>query len=84
MNEDSWPETIQSTAKLQCPVVVTAYTKYECPMDFFRYKKECQRSVRVIMPPVKNPFASEKPERNFISDDEAPLIFKNFYCFVVE
>lgn len=84
MNEDSWPETIQSTAKLQCPVVVTAYTKYECPMDFFRYRSECQRSFRVIMPPVKNPFASEKPERNFISDDEAPLIFKNFYYFVVE
>lgn len=83
-NEDSWPETIKAAAKMECPVVVSAYTKYECPLDFLRYKSECERSIRVILPPVKNPFSSRKPERNFISDNEAPLIFKNFYCFVVQ
>lgn len=82
--EDTWPETILAAANLHVPIVVTAYTEYESPLDMSRFAEECQRKLRLIQPPSQNPFASVKPERNFISDDEAPLMFKNYYCFVVE
>ncbi|XP_023297280.2 uncharacterized protein LOC111679909 [Lucilia cuprina] len=82
--EDTWPETILAAANLQVPIVVTAYTEYESPLDMQRFAEECQRKLRLIQAPSQNPFASVKPERNFISDDEAPLMFKNYYCFVVE
>lgn len=82
--EDTWPETILAASKLQVPTVVTAYTEYESPLDMTRFAVECQRKLKIIQAPAKNPFASVKPERNFISDDEAPLMFKNYYYFVIE
>lgn len=82
--EDTWPETIFAVSKLNAPIVVTAYTEYESPLDLDRFTEESKREMRLLQPPSQNPFASVKPERNFISDDEAPLMFKNYYCFVVE
>uniref|UniRef100_A0A1B0FDP4 Uncharacterized protein n=1 Tax=Glossina morsitans morsitans TaxID=37546 RepID=A0A1B0FDP4_GLOMM len=82
--EDTWPETILTASQLKVPVVVTAYTEYEMPLDLSRFLQESNRHLNVILPPHLNPFASVKPERNFISDDEVPLMFKNYYCFVVE
>lgn len=82
--EDTWPETILAAASLKCPVVVTSYTKYEAPLDMTRFLQESNRHINIVLPPIVNPFASEKPERNFISDEDAPLIFKNYYCFVIE
>ncbi|TMW50674.1 hypothetical protein DOY81_004242 [Sarcophaga bullata] len=82
--DDTWPDTILAASNLQVPIVVTAYTEYESPLDMTRFSEECQRKLRLVQPPSENPFASVKPERNFISDDEAPLMFKNYYCFVVE
>lgn len=82
--EDTWPETITAASNLHVPIVVTAYTEYESPLDMQRFLDECQRAVKIIQKPAENPFASVKPERNFISDNEAPLMFKNFFFFVVE
>ena len=82
--EDTWPDTIFAASNLQVPIVVTAYTEYESPLDMTRFSEVCQRKLRLVQSPSENPFASVKPERNFISDDEAPLMFKNYYCFVVE
>ncbi|XP_075159545.1 rho GTPase activating protein at 71E isoform X4 [Haematobia irritans] len=82
--EDSWPETIKAASKLQVPVVVTAYTEYEMPLDMERFVEECGRELKIVQAPQENPFSSVKPERNFISDDEAPLMFKNYFYFVVE
>lgn len=82
--EDTWPETILKASQLKVPIVVTAYTEYEMPLDMARLVQESSRPLNVILPPIINPFTSIKPERNFISDHEAPLIFKNYYCFIVE
>ncbi|XP_017019412.1 uncharacterized protein [Drosophila kikkawai] len=82
--EDTWPDTIQASLNLKCPVVVTSYTKYEAPLDLVHFVNQSNRHINVVLPPTTNPFSSEKPERNFISDNEAPFMFKNFYCFVVE
>ncbi|XP_067648596.1 uncharacterized protein [Eurosta solidaginis] len=82
--EDTWPETIRIATSIKCPIVVTSYTEYEAPMDISRLMQESSRCLNMVMPPTLNPFASKKPERNFISDEDAPLMFKNFYCFVVE
>lgn len=40
--------------------------------------------LTIIQPSEKNKYASKRPERNFISDDVAPLIFKNDYLFIVK
>ncbi|XP_014097389.2 uncharacterized protein [Bactrocera oleae] len=82
--EDTWPETIRIATNIKCPIVVTSYTAYEAPLDISRLIQESSRRINVILPPTLNPFASNKPERNFISDEEAPLMFKNYYCFLVE
>ncbi|XP_034482090.1 uncharacterized protein LOC117787627 [Drosophila innubila] len=82
--EDTWPDTIQASLNLKCPVVVTSYTKYEAPLDMSHFINQSNRKLNVVLPPTTNPFGSEKPERNFISDDDAPFMFKNFQCFIVE
>lgn len=82
--EDTWPQTIRIATNIKCPIVVTSYTAYEAPLDISRLILESSRRINVILPPTLNPFASKKPERNFISDEEAPLMFKNYYCFLVE
>ncbi|XP_037719703.1 uncharacterized protein LOC119553403 [Drosophila subpulchrella] len=82
--EDTWPDTIQAALNLKCLIVVTSYTKYEAPLDMAHFINQSNRHINLILPPTTNPFSSEKPERNFISDNEAPFMFKNFYCFVVE
>lgn len=88
---DTWPETVTCSLQLNCPVVVTSYTEFESPLDFAQIQKfaddrkgENQPPLEVVQPPATNPFASQRPERNFISDDVAPMIFKNFYYFVVK
>ncbi|KAI8037939.1 hypothetical protein M5D96_009440 [Drosophila gunungcola] len=83
-HEDTWPDTIQAALNIKCPIVVTSYTKYEAPLDMVHFINQSNRHLNVVLPPTTNPFSSEKPERNFISDDETPFMFKNFYCFVVE
>ncbi|KAH8405256.1 hypothetical protein KR222_000676, partial [Zaprionus bogoriensis] len=82
--QDTWPDTIRAALSLKCPVVVTSYTKYEAPLDMSHFLSESNRHVNVVLPPTTNPFGSQKPERNFISDDDAPFMFKNYQCFVVE
>lgn len=81
---DTWPRTIAAATDCGCPVVVTAYTEYECPLDLARLQKESRRSLELIQPPTPNPFASQRPDRNFISEEIAPMIFKNYYFFVVK
>ncbi|KAH8370432.1 hypothetical protein KR093_003449, partial [Drosophila rubida] len=82
--EDTWPDTIQAALNLKCPMVVTSYTKYEAPLDMKQFLNQSNRHLNVVLPPTTNPFGSEKPERNFISDDDAPFMYKNYQCFVVD
>ncbi|KAH0951137.1 hypothetical protein HN011_004534 [Eciton burchellii] len=77
---DTWPETIKEFCKTGVPVCVTSYTKYEIPRDMIRIKSLVD--VETILEPRRNPFASIKPDRNFVSDDTAPLIYKN-YCIAI-
>lgn len=86
---DTWPETIRVAVSLCCPIVVTSYTEFESPRDLERLQSEAaklsnQRELIIISPPKLNPFSSQRPERNFVSDEMAPMIFKNFYFFVVK
>lgn len=81
---DTWPETIRSAVSYDCPIIVTSYTEVESPLDFARLEKECNKTLNVLKSPDVNPFSSYRPERNFISDEIAPMIFKNYYCFIVK
>lgn len=81
---DTWPLTIKSATSMNCPIAVTSYTEFESPRDLERIQKESDRPLTVVQPPQTNPFASQRPERNFISDEVAPMIFKNFFCFCVK
>lgn len=82
---DTWPETIASALRLRVPVCATAYTSHEMPRDLERVKA-CAPNVeklRVVVQPQCNPYSSLRPDRNFVSDDEMPLIFKNYHFMVV-
>ncbi|XP_053661503.1 titin homolog [Anopheles marshallii] len=81
---DSWPTTIHAATEAGCPMLVTAYTELESPLDLERLQRESTRTLQIVQPPSVNPFASKRPDRNFISDDTAPMIFKNYYYFVVK
>lgn len=43
-----------------------------------------EKEMRVLYEPKLNPYSSQRPERNFISDDVVPLIFKNYFCFILK
>ncbi|XP_053670883.1 axoneme-associated protein mst101(2)-like [Anopheles nili] len=80
---DTWPATIHAATEANCPMVVTAYTELESPLDLDRLQRESTRTLQIVQPPAINPFGSKRPDRNFISDETAPMIFKNYYYFVV-
>lgn len=84
---DTWTETIKIASNMDCPIVVTSYTEYESPRDLERFQRESangERQRNVIFGPAPNVYASQRPERNFISDEIVPLIFKNYYCFILK
>lgn len=86
---DTWPETIKVATSLACPIVVTSYTEYESPRDLERFQMESTKGghgtqLSIVHPPQMNHYSSQRPERNFISDEVAPLIFKNFYSFILK
>lgn len=79
---DTWPKTIQRFCRAKVPVVVTSYTEIEIPRDIQRIQSIAK--VEIILEPQKNPFASIKPDRNFVSDDIVPLMYKNYCLSVVK
>lgn len=79
--KDSWLETIREFCKASVPVTVTSYTKREILWEIARISSVAD--VRVVLQPRENPFASVKPDRNFVSDDTDPLIYKNYYLTIV-
>lgn len=84
---DTWSETIKVASMSDCPVVVTSYTEYESPRDLDRFQNETANNAKkmeLIHGPSLNAYASQRPERNFISDEIVPVIFKNYFCFVLK
>lgn len=79
---DTWPETIKKFCAYKVPVVVTSYTEFEIPQDLSRIQRIS--SVKIILKGQRNGFASLKTDRNFVSDHEDPLIFKNYFISIVQ
>ncbi|KOC59359.1 hypothetical protein WH47_11545 [Habropoda laboriosa] len=79
---DTWPETIREFCIRSTPVVVTSYTADEMVWEIARINSIAD--VEIILQPRRNPFASIKPDRNFVSDDASPLIYKNYYISIVK
>ncbi|XP_022126940.2 FK506-binding protein 5 [Pieris rapae] len=77
---DHWPSTIKCISKLKTPLLITGYTLNELIRDISRVQK--LSNFNVITEPKHNYFASIRPDRNFITDDEMPLLFKN-YCYTI-
>lgn len=80
--KDPWPSTVNIIIKQKIPFIITAYTLTELHKDCVRIKECAEPEYKFICEPKLNNFASVRPDRNFISDDEMPLMFKN-YCFAV-
>ncbi|CAF4956622.1 unnamed protein product [Pieris macdunnoughi] len=78
---DHWPSTIKCISKLKTPLLITGYTLNELIRDISRVQKLA--NFNVITEPKHNHFASIRPDRNFITDDEMPLLFKNYFYTVV-
>ena len=51
-------------------------------MDLQRMKENVDE-LEVLLQPQKNPYRSLRPWRNFVSEDESPIIFKNQFITVV-
>ncbi|XP_063980809.1 uncharacterized protein LOC135164419 [Diachasmimorpha longicaudata] len=81
-NTDTWPDTIMKFCAAKVPVVVTSYTEFEIPRDVERIKSV--RDIQVLLEPQRNPFGSVKPDRNFVSDDVVPLMYKNYCISIVK
>ncbi|XP_031622013.1 muscle M-line assembly protein unc-89-like [Contarinia nasturtii] len=84
---DTWSPTIKIASSSGCPVVITSYTEYESPRDLERFQSESAnggKQMNLVHGPELNAYASQRPERNFISDEIAPLIFKNYFCFIMK
>lgn len=67
--------------------MVTSYTEYESPRDLDRFQTESAnggKQMTLIHGPEFNVYSSQRPERNFISDEIVPLIFKNYFCFIMK
>lgn len=80
---DTWPKTIEAALKTDVPVLITAATENECYLDLKRIKQITNDDFVILLPPLKNPYACTRPERNFASDDDDPVMFKNNFLFVV-
>ncbi|GAB0092133.1 hypothetical protein DMENIID0001_071030 [Sergentomyia squamirostris] len=80
---DTWPETIKAATSLNAPIIVTSYTEIESPQDLSQLHRDSSRPLNLIQAPSVNPFSSQRPERNFISDEISPMIFKNYFVFIV-
>ncbi|XP_063544607.1 titin [Cydia strobilella] len=80
--KDTWPATINCILKLKCPLAITSYTLSELTSDLLRVQECATVRYNVLCAPRNNCFASVRPDRNFISDNEAPLLFKN-HCVTV-
>ena len=65
------------------PLILTAYTAAEAPLDLKRLQRLSKDPVEVLLPAQKNPYRSTRPCKNFVSEEESPLIFKNQYITVV-
>ncbi|CAG9568573.1 unnamed protein product [Danaus chrysippus] len=80
--KDIWPSTIKCILKQKIPLIITSSTLDELKQDL-GHIKEISTAFDVISNPICNPFASIRPDRNFITDDENPLVFKNnFYSIL--
>ncbi|KAI9557473.1 hypothetical protein GHT06_017301 [Daphnia sinensis] len=80
---DSWAKTIPCLLKEGVPLILTAYTAAEAPLDLKRLQDVSREPLEILMPPQKNPYRSSRPCRNFVSEEESPIIFKNQYITVV-
>jgi mitochondrial splicing suppressor protein 51 len=81
-NKDPWPAAINCILKRRVPFLVTSYTITEMHRELCRIKECAEYNYNVMIDPKNNSFASVRPDRNFISDDEMPLLFKN-YCYLL-
>ncbi|XP_026748532.2 uncharacterized protein LOC113509395 [Galleria mellonella] len=79
---DLWSSTIKCILKIKTPFVLTAYSLDELRRDLARVEEICGQDLNMVADARRNPFASVRPDRNFITDDEMPLLFKN-YCFSI-
>ena len=65
------------------PLILTAYTAAEAPLDLKRLQDASKEPLEILLSPQKNPYRSSRPCRNFVSEEESPIIFKNQYITVV-
>lgn len=81
--KDTWTLTLAQIFQQPAPVLITEYTSYEINQDMNLISKKFSKP-KIIEQPAENPFASVKPNLNIISDEETPVIFKNYYSMVLK
>ncbi|CAG5006710.1 unnamed protein product [Parnassius apollo] len=79
---NAWPSTINCIMKQKIPFLITSHSLEELKRDLEYIDKHTELNYKVISEAKNNPYASVRPDRNFVTDEETPLLFKN-NCFVV-
>ncbi|KAG8238204.1 hypothetical protein J437_LFUL018087 [Ladona fulva] len=80
--QDTWGPTMSSMLKYpNTPIILTAYTAVEAPKDVKRFQN--QFKIEILHKTARNPFSSMRPNLNFVSDDETPVIYKNQYLSII-
>lgn len=80
---DTWPKTIKAVVNFSVPTVVTACTHREATLDLERIKKLSGSELKILQTEI-NPYSSTNPERNFTSDEIAPIMFRNQFYFIIQ
>jgi mitochondrial splicing suppressor protein 51 len=81
---ETWPKTIKCATSTNAAIVVTSPTENENLLDLQRIESlTSDESVKILLAPQKNPYASSRPERSFSDNDDISIMFKNNFLFVL-
>ncbi|XP_068624189.1 enolase-phosphatase E1-like [Battus philenor] len=77
IGSEYWSTNINCIFKQKVPFVLTSHSLEELTRDLASIDSCSEASYKVLIGPKLNPFGSVRPDRNFVTDDETPLVFKN-------
>lgn len=81
---DSWKPSVPFLVSCKdTPLIVTSYTKEEAEKDLEVIKQQ-GRNCSVLVRAEKNPFGSQRPYRDWASDESAGVFFQNNYLSILK
>ena len=81
---DMWDDTLGCVKGFpNTPFIFTSYTESEIKKDLNTLEDFAQAELDVLVPPQMNPFCSLRPYRDWESENNIPVFYKNQYVSAV-